>query len=312
MHSVDLESYAAAGLEAVRCNLCGADDAEPIARGERFGTAACTVICRRCGLMYLNPRWTAEAYARFYASDYRALMGQSEEPLREVLLRQRVHGARILAFCGEYLRPGARVLDIGCGVGGVLDALRRARGCAGVGVEPCAEHARYARRIGLDVREGRFEDIAWANERFDLVILTQTLNHLLDPAGTLARIRRVLAPEGKLFLEVQNVPEYARMCPTPFQVDHTYYFCPETLECMVRRAGFEPLNVEVETAGRAALVHRYMWHRSAAIHVRMLVEASVPEPEVPWPDYRVIRDEVKGALARWNQQSRAPLAAASA
>ena len=53
-------------VEVVPCNLCGSEDAEPVAARDKYGLPVTTVICRRCGLMYLSPRPSAASYRRFY------------------------------------------------------------------------------------------------------------------------------------------------------------------------------------------------------------------------------------------------------
>jgi len=309
MSSVDFSKYAELGMDDVACNLCGGRDTDVLATTERFGSDATTVICRRCGLMYINPRWASAAYARFYEEDYRRLMGESSVPPREVMFRQRTHGAQIVEFCGSFVPRGSRVLDIGCAAGGILWAFREALDCCVVGVEPSLEHSLYARdTAGLDVRTGLLEDVNLGSEPFDLVIITQALNHMLDPRAGLERLRGLLRPRGRLFLEVQNVPEYARQVRMPFQVDHAYYFCAETLECLVRRIGFEPIRIDVDTAQRARLVAPYMWHRGAYLHIRILAEKSESDLDMPWPDWLAIRETMKQAMARWQGDAKPAVA----
>jgi SAM-dependent methyltransferase len=286
-----LDKYFEAGLEQVSCNLCGLADTERLPIQERHNLPCRAVICRNCGLAYLNPRWSAASYRDFYRADYRALMGERDEPPRETELRQRSHGAQILEFCLPFLGERSRVLDVGCGPGGVLTAFALA-GRETAGVEPSEHHSAYAREQGHAVQTGLFGEVELPAGAFDLVIVTQTLNHLLDPRSALRALRALLSEHGLLFLEVQNFPEFARRARRSITVDHPYYFAAETLECMARRTGLEPIRTGVDTALGARAVHPYMWHRSAPIHVRMLLRAAAEEPSAPLPDYRKIRDEV--------------------
>ncbi len=297
MRSRDLlKKYFAAGCERVPCNLCGADDTEVLLRYEFYDTPSETVICRRCGLMYLNPRWTEQSYQKFYEADYRTLAGEEDDIPFEMMLRQRVHGAEIHQFCAPYIR-GKRVLDIGCAAGGVLSAFALAGDYKVCGVEPSQRHVEFVRsQLGYEVHEGLFGEMPLPRESFDLVILTQTLNHMLDPRGAMAAIRDLLTPGGMFFVEVQNFPEHAKRARIPVQVDHTYYFCAETLECMARRLGLEPVRTEVDTAAKMNQLHRYMRHRSASLHVRMLLRKTAPDASAPLPNYRSIRRQVRKAL----------------
>jgi 2-polyprenyl-3-methyl-5-hydroxy-6-metoxy-1,4-benzoquinol methylase/RNase P subunit RPR2 len=67
-------------LERVACNLCGSDACVEIAHRDKYELAVTSVMCRECGLIYLNPRPTAKSYDRFYSE------GGSEEGVYHVSL----------------------------------------------------------------------------------------------------------------------------------------------------------------------------------------------------------------------------------
>ena len=56
------------------CNLCGRSEFVILAHRDRYGYPAEAHACRHCGLVFLNPRMTAEAYGRFYDGIYRPLV----------------------------------------------------------------------------------------------------------------------------------------------------------------------------------------------------------------------------------------------
>jgi SAM-dependent methyltransferase len=64
--SAKLRSALLEEVEHVSCNLCGRDDALPVAQRDKYGLPLTTVMCRGCGLLYLNPRPTAATYRKFY------------------------------------------------------------------------------------------------------------------------------------------------------------------------------------------------------------------------------------------------------
>ena len=124
---------------------------------------------------------------------------------------QRLFGARAARarFVAEFLRPwqGARLLDIGCGTGSLLDDLTP--GVAYVGFDMNPAYIAAARRRYGD--RGRFfcaavgEDPA-AGEAFDFVVARSLLHHLSDEDAdrVIATARRVLRPGG-VFLSSDNV-----------------------------------------------------------------------------------------------------------
>lgn len=87
------------------------------------------------------------------------------------------------------------VLDVGCGTG-LAGRLFAARGCRVVGVEPDPRMAAVARRHGLRVEEGRFEDWDSAGRTFALLISAQAW-HWVDPKVGPAKAAQVLEPAGR-------------------------------------------------------------------------------------------------------------------
>jgi len=57
-------------FEIVDCNVCGENNTEQISSKGKFGLPANVVLCKNCGLGYLNPRWNSEAYINFYSNNY--------------------------------------------------------------------------------------------------------------------------------------------------------------------------------------------------------------------------------------------------
>jgi SAM-dependent methyltransferase len=92
--------------------------------------------------------------------------------------------------------PGRDVLDVGCGTGIAARQFQAAGGRV-LGVEPDARMAEFARRTGIEVEVGTFEDWDSAGRRFDAVVAGQAW-HWVDPAAGAAKAARVLRPGGRL------------------------------------------------------------------------------------------------------------------
>lgn len=98
-----------------------------------------------------------------------------------------------LAVISEWIEPGSRILDLGCGDGTLLDHLARTRRVRGYGLEidPANVAACVARGVNViqaDVDDGLKD---FGTDSFDYVVLTQTLQALARPDLALTEILRV-------------------------------------------------------------------------------------------------------------------------
>jgi hypothetical protein len=112
------------------------------------------------------------------------------------------HGGEYEALAAELLAPSDIVLDAGCGHGEIAAVLRR-RCARVVGVDYDAEAVAIARTRFPDVEFHAGDLREWSTgERFDVIVHLHTLEHLPDPVATLRNLRALLAPGGRLAVEV--------------------------------------------------------------------------------------------------------------
>jgi SAM-dependent methyltransferase len=228
----------------VACRLCGARD-ERLAKVERGFRV---VRCARCGLLYVNPRPSADALRRDY-QDYLPEDGPGIEAWRAMMEPCEAAAAGLLA---ARARPGA-LLDVGCGYGFFV-ARMRARGWDARGIEPSARAAAWARgRLGLDVRAALLEDEPFPPESFDAVTAFYVIEHVSDPLDFVARCRALLRPGGILLLRYPHSGPVARLAPRADVYDapfHLSAFAPETIARLLERAGFAAIEHAIGGATR--------------------------------------------------------------
>ncbi|MCL4802914.1 MAG: methionine biosynthesis protein MetW [Anaerolineae bacterium] len=88
---------------------------------------------------------------------------------------------------------GARALDLGCGDGALLEYLKLVKGVQGRGIERSEAGVLACVRRGLSVRQGNLQEglADYPDKNFDVVILSQTIQYLNDPAMILGEMLRV-------------------------------------------------------------------------------------------------------------------------
>lgn len=228
-------------LARVSCNLCGDDDTDGLAVQRGFRV----VRCRRCGLVYVDPRPDAETLPAIYSA-YHARGGKDEASWGRLMAPVFREAAELLDASRNGSGPG-RLLDVGCGFGGFLSLMRR-RGWDAEGIDPSAAAVESARNRNVPVRLGTFEGLEEERSSFDGITLFYVLEHLADPMGALRKAFALLAPGGTLLLRVPHTAPIVRML-APFGLGgelfdppfHLYDFSPRVLRSMLSAAGFRAL-----------------------------------------------------------------------
>ena len=98
-----------------------------------------------------------------------------------------------LQIIASWIEPGARVLDLGCGEGDLLNYLAQRRQIAGTGIERVEARVAAGIEKGLSVLHGDIntEILDYADNSFDYVILSQTLQQVYAPDNLIGSMMRV-------------------------------------------------------------------------------------------------------------------------
>jgi len=254
--------YAAHELEPVEaCNLCGSTDLDTVAERDRYGYPATFRMCRRCGLGFLSPRLTAAEYGTFYERVYRPLVSAYHGrriDAETVQVDQRGYAEGLVAFLRQTLpRAPATVLDVGGSTGIVAAAVRDAFGARATVLDPAPDELAVAAANGMETVAGFAEDFDPGARRWDLVLLCQTIDHLLDVRATLASLRRLTSDDGHAFVDVLDLMIAARKegsIEGAVKIDHPYSLTRESALAFFEHAGFAPLSERLSPDGHWGFV----------------------------------------------------------
>jgi SAM-dependent methyltransferase len=195
------------------CIACGSATEPYIDRiwDDRYGAPGIFSIlkCTGCGQMVTSPPLTESdlpaLYSRYYPRknvDFEALRNQANAVLLPGAARKRyLEGTDNQ---GHYqVRPGERVLDIGCGSCVSLLEIRNLGG-EPWGIETDPNVRAIADHFGLNVHIGSIHDNPFPGTDFGLITLNQVIEHVPDPVALLGLIGHRLRPEGRVVLAFPN------------------------------------------------------------------------------------------------------------
>ncbi len=240
-------------LEIVPCNLCGAEDATRLYRIDGFQI----VRCRKCGLIYVNPRLVREEVEKIYSQSeyfhnpkFYQFDGYMYGYAEYISERQEIERSfeKVVQRLQVLTSPG-HLFDIGCGPGYFLEVARR-HGWEVTGMEISEAAVRYARhRLGLDVVQGSFEEQVLPPISFDAGVLLDVIEHFHDPFSALQKVHALLRPGGVVTIATPNAGSLlARLLGGRWEdmrrvKEHLYLFSEKTLTLMLQKTGFRVLKV---------------------------------------------------------------------
>jgi len=209
-----------------------------------------------------------------------------DEAMRESGLEavRSVNNARLLDALSRLAPPGARLLDVGCGPGFLLDAAR-ARGFDPHGLEPDANAVEAASRRGAPVRQGYFPMALKAGESFGIIVFNDVLEHIPSLDAALAASAAHLGSGGLLLVNCPDrrglffavaaiadrlglVGAYDRLWQRGLPSPHVWYLSPAALIVAAARHGL------VAVAGPIRLktvAVRGLWSRIRFVKAQSLV-----------------------------------------
>jgi SAM-dependent methyltransferase len=248
-------------LYSTDCPLCLAADVKVVRRQTGSDTylslieAGDDVIrewlkCSNCGHVFNSAQLTksemATLYQRFRDQEWRnETPDEYFERITSLPADESENHQKIGLLRGMLdLSYGGKLLDIGCGGGVLLHALRQQLPSTWKfwGVEPTVSYASLAaRRSGAHVVCANYEAGVLSDGPFDAATCCQVLEHVSDPRGFLAAIHEDLKPGGWLYVEVPDVLDFDSLEPSHdrFMVQHVSYFSAPVLRRLLMDEGFD-------------------------------------------------------------------------
>ena len=225
------------GRASRECPACGAAGAEVVGEKDGFPMSS----CRACGTLFV-----AELPNASEVEDYDSYYGAANLIVPEFINRRL---DEIIAGFEPYKRGGL-LLDVGCGAGTFMQSARRA-GWDVVGVEVSATAAEHNRAEGFEVFNGELAEARYPEGRFDVVVVSEVLEHVSEPRAVLVEVLRVTRPGGLLWATTPDGRGFsARALGLKWSAvsppEHLQLFSRGAVEALLVEVGFVRARVATE------------------------------------------------------------------
>jgi len=227
-------------MEQQSCYVCSNEKLKVISEIDRYGFYYPTAICENCGNVQQSEYYTKEVLADFYSNVYRKIYG-SQRPQDFFNDQKKGKGIEIFNFIKSVIKP-KRVLEVGCGAGGILSVFCD-NGCEVIGLDFDDDYLNVARKNGITTITGSLDKLG-SKDKYDLIILSHVLEHIIEPAEFLGTLIEHLEDTGVIYIEVpslNNVSEggYKYDLLRYWQNAHSIHFTVATLNLLCKKVGLQ-------------------------------------------------------------------------
>ncbi len=228
-------------IETITCPLCGSSSYKIY---DKLGDWT-IVECKHCGFRYTNPRPKIEVLPSFYTEEYfkderhfdkfynqdNTIKQQSDNYINRVLDIE------------SHVQKRGKLLEIGAARGAFLDKMKK-RGWEVRGVEISGDAVKLGKELyGIDIFQGTFAEFK-TNEKFDVICMYQTLEHVPDPKFIVGHSYELLNKSGIIVIEVPNIESIENKISGRLKFErydlprHLNHFSPSVLRALLKNTGF--------------------------------------------------------------------------
>ena len=198
------------------------------------------VVCMNCGFVYAENIPSQASFNNYYE-----LMSKYEFNYKDGIVSNDYidYFTKVVKFTIPHINDkNAKILDIGCSTGALLSIFKSNGYSNLLGVDPSPSCVRATKKLyNIKAIVNNISNFN-TNEKFDLIILSAVLEHLVDLDSSMQKIWSLLKNQGLLFIEVPDAERFDSYISAPFQqfsIEHTNYFSQYSIKNLLSRFSFK-------------------------------------------------------------------------
>ena len=249
----------------MNCYICGSDKIKSL-----YDFMEIKIMeCKSCRVNFLNPFPDYEKIKSIYTKEYYNSWGINNNT--ESLSKMKKTTARnwLDKVC-KYKKSG-KLLDVGCAMGYFMETADE-RGLEPYGVELSEFSYKIAKeKFPGKVFNGILEKAPFENNYFDIIVMSDLIEHIRDPLRILKKANQLLKDDGILMISTPNNRDFSRMILQNkwmhYKIEHLFYYSVRSIGILLEKQGFDAL--EISPAYKALTVN-YLYYQLTTYPVPVL------------------------------------------
>ena len=199
--------------------------------------------CQKCSLQFLHPQPSDRELRAFYTEAYYRTWGFDGQENRIVERMKCKTFERRLQLISKFKQEG-KILDVGCATGFFLRVANKF-GFTSYGIELSEFSGNLARKkFGEEtIHIGKIEDCQFPAQSFDIVTMSDFLEHIKNPEVIFRKTAILLKEDGIVVIATPDTDSFTckfmRARWTHYKQEHLFYFNQNTIEKLALQTGFE-------------------------------------------------------------------------
>ena len=239
-----------------QCPVCSSNSYTILSDKDRYGLILPYGSCQKCGLIQSVYKYKLKNYSTFYNNFYGSIykgenyLANNNENNEKAFLSRKEIGKTIYKYITDslILKPSCSILEVGCGLGSIMSCFHD-NGYDIKGIDLKEEDIIFAKSKVLNVENNTVENLK-KDEKFDLIILMRSLEHIPYPLPFIKRIRSKLNEDGALFISVPSLDSLFQTSDikkmniqSQLHFAHVYFFSKSSLKNLMLVCGLRNLQM---------------------------------------------------------------------
>jgi 2-polyprenyl-3-methyl-5-hydroxy-6-metoxy-1,4-benzoquinol methylase len=230
------------------CPVCEANESELLFTKDGFRH----VQCRRCSMVYLNPRLNDAATYEFYNGQVNAIYNESKFDTVSSSTRLDDEANLFnLMMIERYreTREKGKLLEVGSGKGYFLHKAKE-QGYQVYGLELNVRNYLLTReQLGDSIYNMDLLQAQFAPKMFDVIYMRDVIEHLPNPKPFFQELHRITKDGGVVFVETHNIDSFINQITRQrhtviFGFEHPNHWSPKSLETILTWTGFQVIDIK--------------------------------------------------------------------